>query len=172
MINIMLVSIIVAKGNNNQIGFKNKLPWNVKEDLKYFKNLTTGHHILMGRRTFESIGKALPNRTTMVITRNQNFVKPDNVLVFDCSYKAMDFAKSKGENEIFICGGATIYKFFIENNLADKIYLTNVNYDGEGDTFFPELNKNDWELAEKTPFYKNKDNEYNGSFDVLIKKRG
>ncbi|MBR2140807.1 MAG: dihydrofolate reductase [Rickettsiales bacterium] len=166
----MKVSMIVARGKHNQIGKDNKLLWSIKDDMKNFKNLTTGHHILMGRKTFESIGKALPNRTNMVITRNTNFVAPKDVLVFDCSYKAMDFAKSKGENEIFVCGGYTIYKFFLENNLLDRIYLTEVDYDGDADTFVPEINVNEWKVTELLKFEKSDVNEYSGRILCLDKK--
>ncbi len=145
----MLISLIVAKGNQNQIGKNNKLLWKVKDDLQNFKQLTTGHHILMGRKTFESIGKPLPNRTTLIITANKNFKKQENCEIFDCSYKAIEYAKSKGETELFVCGGSLIYNFFIENNLIDKLYLTNIDYNGEADKFFPEINYNNWKIINK-----------------------
>ena len=166
----MKISIVVAAGKNNQIGKGNKLLWNIKDDLKHFKNLTLNHHILMGRRTFESIGKALPKRTNMIITRNTNFVAPKECLIFDCSYKAIDFAKNNRETELFVCGGATIYKFFLENNLVDNIYLTKIDFDGEADSFFPELNMEDWSVENISSFEKNEVNEYGGEIFVLKKK--
>lgn len=166
----MKISIIVAKGKNNQIGKDNKLLWKVKDDLKNFKNITVGHHILMGRRTFESIGKCLPNRTNMVITRNKNFVIPQDCFVFDCSYKAIEYAKNNNETELFVCGGNTIYKFFLENNLVDRIYLTEVDFDGDADTFFPEISKDDWNCKTILDFEKNDTNEYSGKILLLEKK--
>ena len=163
----MKVSIIVAIGKNNQTGLNNKIPWNVKDDMKHFKNLTTGHHILMGRKTYESIGKPLPNRTNLIITANKNFVKPDDAYVFDCSYKAMDFAKSRGEDEIFITGGSTIYKFFMENKLADRIYLTRLDYDGDADAYFPKIDNKEWKVVSSEAFQKNDRNEYGGVFETL-----
>lgn len=165
----MKISIIVAIGKNNQIGKSNRLLWNIKDDLKHFKNLTLNHHILIGRRTFESIGKALPKRTNMIITRNANFIVPKECLIFDCSYKAIDFAKNNGETELFVCGGATIYKFFLENNLVDNIYLTKVNFDGEADSFFPKLNIKDWKVEKISSFEKNEINEYGGEIWLLQK---
>lgn len=166
----MLISLIVAKGNQNQIGKNNKLLWKVKDDLQNFKQLTTGHHILMGRKTFESIGKPLPNRTTLIITANKNFKKQENCEIFDCSYKAIEYAKSKGETELFVCGGSLIYNFFIENNLIDKLYLTNIDYNGEADKFFPEINYNNWKIINKKIIDKNNFNEYCGEMLTLVKK--
>ncbi len=166
----MLISLIVAKGNQNQIGKNNKLLWKVKDDLQNFKQLTTGHHILMGRKTFESIGKPLPNRTTLIITANKNFKKQENCEIFDCSYKAIEYAKSKGETELFVCGGSLIYNFFIENNLIDKLYLTNVDYNGEADKFFPKIDYNNWKIINKKIIDKNNFNEYCGEMLTLVKK--
>ena len=136
----MIVSIVAAIGKNGQLGIDNKIPWTLKEDMQNFKDLTLNHHILMGRRTFESIGgKPLKNRINLLVTRNKN-IDPKGCEVFDCSYKAMDFAKSNKEKEIFIIGGTTIYKFFLDNNLADKMYITETTYDGNADTFFPNFN--------------------------------
>lgn len=166
----MLVSLIVAKGKRNQIGKNNKLLWRIRDDLQNFKKLTTGHHILMGRKTFESIGKPLPNRTTLVITANKNFVKQENCEIFDCSYKAIEYAKNKGETELFVCGGSLIYDFFIKNNLIDKMYLTNVDYDGDADKFFPEINFNNWNLIDKKIFDKNEVNDYSSEVLTLVRK--
>ena len=166
----MKVSIIVAIGKNNQTGLNNKIPWNVKDDMKMFKTLTTGHHVLMGRKTYESIGQPLPNRTNLIITANKNFVKPDGAYIFDCSYKAMDFARDRGEEEIFICGGTTIYNFFMENKLADRIYLTKIDYDGKADTYFPKIDENEWEITSSKEFLKNDKNEYGGTFNILDRK--
>lgn len=166
----MLISLIVAKGNQNQIGKNNKLLWKIRDDLQNFKQLTTGHCILMGRKTFESIGKPLPNRTTLIITANKNFKKQENCEIFDCCYKAIDYAKNINETELFICGGSLIYDFFIKNNLVDKLYITNVDYDKEADKFFPKIDYNEWNLIDKKIIDKNKFNEYHGEILTLVRK--
>lgn len=165
----MIISLIAAIGKNRQLGVNNKIPWNVKEDIKNFKKLTFGHHILMGRKTFQSIGKALPGRVNIVITRNNKF-EYKNCLVFDCSYKAIEFAEKNGETELFIIGGASIYDFFLKNNLANKIYLTEVNYDGNADTFFPKFKKEEWKILEQKEFSKQEEDNCSGKFVIMKKK--
>ena len=165
----MQISLIVAKGKHNQIGKNNQLLWKISDDMKNFKKLTLNHHILMGRKTFESIGKALPKRTNIIITRNKNFIAPEECFIFDCSYKAIDFAKQNNETELFICGGNTIYKFFLENNLVDKMYITEVDFDGEADTFFPEIDYSKWKITDTLTFSKNELNEYSGKIITLEK---
>ena len=165
----MIVSIIAAIGKNGQLGIDNKIPWTLKEDMQNFKDLTLNHHILMGRRTFESIGgKPLKNRINLLVTRNKN-IDPKGCEVFDCSYKAMDFAKSNKEKEIFIIGGTTIYKFFLDNNLADKMYITETTYDGNADTFFPNFNKSEWKIVETKDFKKNSEDTCSGWLVVYEK---
>ena len=165
----MIVSIIAAIGKNGQLGIDNKIPWTLKEDMQNFKNLTLNHHILMGRRTFESIGgKPLKNRINLLVTRNKN-IDPKGCEAFDCSYKAMDFAKSNKEKEIFIIGGTTIYKFFLDNNLADKMYITETTYDGNADTFFPNFNKSEWKIVETKDFKKNNKDTCSGRLIVYEK---
>ena len=165
----MIVSIIAAIGKNGQLGIDNKIPWTLKEDMQNFKDLTLNHHILMGRRTFESIGgKPLKNRINLLVTRNKN-IDPKGCKVFDCSYKAMDFAKSNKEKEIFIIGGTTIYKFFLDNNLADKMYITETTYDGNADTFFPNFNKSEWKIIETKDFKKNNKDTCSGWLIVYEK---
>ena len=165
----MIVSIIAAIGKNGQLGIDNKIPWTLKEDMQNFKDLTLNHHILMGRRTFESIGgKPLKNRINLLVTRNKN-IDPKGCEAFDCSYKAMDFAKSNKEKEIFIIGGTTIYKFFLDNNLADKMYITETTYDGNADAFFPNFNKSEWKIVETKDFKKNNKDTCSGRLIVYEK---
>lgn len=165
----MIVSIVAAIGKNGQLGIDNKIPWTLKEDMQNFKDLTLNHHILMGRRTFESIGgKPLKNRINLLVTRNKN-IDSKGCEVFDCSYKAMDFAKSNKEKEIFIIGGTTIYKFFLDNNLADKMYITETTYDGNADTFFPNFNKSEWKIVETKDFKKNNKDTCSGRLIVYEK---
>lgn len=133
-----LISIIAAIGENKELGKDNKLLWNIPEDLKRFKELTTNHPVIMGRKTFESIGKPLPNRTNIVITRDKNF-QVKNCLVVHSLEEAIELAKIKDNEEIFIIGGGQIYQQAI--NLADKLYLTIVKGNFGADTFFPDYSR-------------------------------
>ena len=133
------VSIIVAMSKNRVIGVKNSLPWHISEDLKRFKRLTTGYPIIMGRKTFESIGKPLPERRNIVISRNQN-LKLQDVEVVKSIEDALKICSS--ENLIYIIGGEQIYNLAMP--YANNIHLTEVNKEVEGDAFFPEFDKNEW----------------------------
>jgi dihydrofolate reductase len=130
----MIISIIAAVSNNNVIGKDNKLPWHLPGDLKRFKELTTGHTIIMGRKTFESIGRPLPSRRNIVVTRNKDY-KADGVEIIHSIKEALDLVKN--EDEVFIIGGEEIYKLALP--MANKIYLTRINKEYDGDAFFPEL---------------------------------
>lgn len=136
----MQLCMIVAVGKNGQIGKDNKLLWHIPEDLKMFKELTSGHHIIMGRKTFESIGKPLPNRTSVVLSRN-NF-KQDGIFTCENIEDAIELCKKRGESKAFIIGGAKLYASTLEK--IDILYLTNVDYDGDADTYFPKLNTLEW----------------------------
>lgn len=133
----MKISIIAAIGNNGELGLDNHLLWRIPEDLKNFKRLTSGHHILMGRKTFDSIGFALPNRISLVLTSSDNVSTTDNVRPFKELNSAITCAKESGETELFIIGGAEIYSLAICRNVVDKIYLSRIDYSGEADAFFP-----------------------------------
>jgi dihydrofolate reductase len=133
----MTISIIVAVAENQAIGYNNQLLWRLKEDLQRFKSLTMGHHIIMGRKTYESIGKPLPGRTSVVITRDLNF-KAEGCRVVH----SLEEALKVEDSEVFIIGGAEIYNQALP--LADKIYLTRIHASFPGDTFFPELDLNEW----------------------------
>lgn len=145
---MMKISIIVAVAKNNVIGAKNKLLWHLDGDLPRFKKITTGHHILMGQKTFESIGKMLPGRTSLILSFDENYKVPGG-FVFKTPEEAVEFAKNAGDEELMIIGGGMIYKYFLP--LADKIYLTKVLKDYEGDVFFPEINMNEWKEIENEP---------------------
>lgn len=133
------ISIIVAMSKNRVIGVKNSLPWHISEDLKRFKRLTTGYPIIMGRKTFESIGKPLPERRNIVVSRNQN-LKVQDVEVVKSIEDALKICSS--ENLIFIIGGEQIYNLAMP--YANNIHLTEVNKEVEGDAFFPEFDKKEW----------------------------
>ena len=149
----MIVSIIVAMGPRREIGLDNKLPWHIPEDLKNFKKLTLGHHILMGRKTHESIlasfGKPLPKRQTIVVTRNQGF-KAEGCLVAHNITEAIELAKAQGETELFICGGAEIYAQAFP--YATKLYLSFVNYSGKADAYLPDFDLNSFKQLERNTY--------------------
>ena len=161
----MKISIIVAVAKNNIIGKENKLPWFLPSDLKYFKEKTMKHHILMGRKTFESINSTLPGRKIIVASRkNQSFNKKD-VIIVDSITKGINLAKNNGEPELFIVGGATIFdKTLI---LTDKIYITKIEKEFEGDAYFPEINSTDWRLLNSSEIF----SENNLNFRFMIYKR-
>lgn len=129
-----MISLVVARSENHAIGVANRLPWHIPEDLKRFKQITSGHPMIMGRKTFESIGKALPNRTNIVVTRNLSFTAP-GVLRAGSLDEALELAaRSPGAEEIFVIGGSEIFTLAIPR--ADRIYLTEVHRVVEGDAFF------------------------------------
>lgn len=135
----MDISIIVAIAENNVIGDNNQLIWHIPGDLKRFKALTMGHHIIMGRKTWESIGRALPGRISIVVSRNPNYLA-DGAIVVTSLEDAL--AKAQLDNEVFIIGGAQIYEQALP--LANKLYLTQVHKAFEGDVSFPNIDKNLW----------------------------
>jgi dihydrofolate reductase len=143
----MMISIIVAIGNNNEIGNSGKLLWKLPADLKNFKSITIGHHVIMGRKTFESIGKPLPGRTTVIVSRQKD-LKVEGCLTSASLENALKIAKTNGDDEAIVIGGGEIYKLALP--LADKIYLSKVDYNGEADTFFPTLDLEQWVSKEIT----------------------
>jgi dihydrofolate reductase len=145
----MKLSLIVAVAENGVIGHNNQLIWHLPNDLKQFKRLTTGHCIIMGRKTFESIGKPLPNRTSIIISRNLE-LKIDGCITVDSLENAILFAKQIEDEEAFIIGGAEIYRLALP--IVDKIYLTEVHHTYEGDTFFPTIDKTIWQETHREDF--------------------
>ncbi len=133
------VSLIVAMAKNRVIGIDNTLPWRLPADLKHFKTLTMGHHIVMGRKTYESIGKPLPGRTSVVVTRNPEYAAP-GVIVASSLQAAISACGD--DDEIFVIGGAELYQQAIA--LADRIYLTEIDADISGDAYFPEFKLDEW----------------------------
>lgn len=163
----MRVSFIVAKSLNNVIGIGNKLPWHLKDDLQNFKKITMGHHILMGRKTFESIGKALPGRMSLVVSSEPR-ANQDSVLWFNSIFRAIKQAERSGETELFIIGGEKVFKAAL--SLADRIYLTTVEAELKGDAFFPELSQKHWKVVSEKTFEKNADNDHSFLFQILDRK--
>ncbi len=164
----MRISMIVAKSLNHAIGLNNKLPWHLKGDLQNFKKLTTGHHMIMGRKTFESLGKPLPGRMHLVVS-NEPREATENVLWFNSLLRAMKHAERQGESEVFIIGGAQIYKAAM--TLIDRLYLTEVHAEVQGDTFFPSLSLKNWNVISETRFEKDAENDYAFSLRVLDRKK-
>ena len=163
-----MISIIVATAENGVIGKDNQLLWKLSADLKQFRTLTTGHSVIMGRKTFESIGRPLPNRTNIVISRQQDLTLPEEVLKANSLEKAIGIAKNyAGNEEIFIIGGGNIYAQALE--LTDKVYLTEVKTTIAGDTFFPKLSADTWREISRISHQKDEKNEHDFDFVELIK---
>ena len=166
-----MTTIIAAIAHNNALGKDNDLIWHLPKDMQFFKEKTTGHHVIMGRKNFESIPhkfRPLPNRTNIIITRQSDYKAEDSIVVNSVE-EALKVAKSNGENEAFIIGGGQIYKLALDADLVDRIYLTRIHHSFDGDTFFPELNS-DWEEVNREDCFKDERNKYNYSFIVLEKK--
>ena len=160
-----IITLIAAASENNVIGKDNKLIWHLSDDLKHFKELTKGHHVIMGRKTFESMPKALPNRTNIVITRKTDYQANDAIVV-NSLQQALKHSES--DNQPFIIGGGEIYKLAIEN--ADRIELTRVHTSIEGDAYFPEINTNLWEEVSSEKKFKDDKNEFDYTFYRYNKK--
>ncbi len=140
-----MISFIVAMSENRVIGVGNRLPWHIPEDLKRFKRITSGHPVIMGRKTFDSIGKPLPGRANIVITRNKDWAVP-GVLIVNSLDDAITLAeKQTGSNEIFILGGGQIFQEALPR--ADRIYLTIVHTEIQGDTYFPEFDAKNYKAT-------------------------
>ena len=161
-----MLSIIVAKAQNNIIGKDNKLLWHIPEDLKMFKKLTTGHIIIMGRKTFESLGRVLPNRKHIVFTQNPDFkINNENVKVIHSMLEIQEYIENKEEN--FVIGGAMIYNLLMP--YTNKMYITEIHKDFEGDTVFPKINLDIWKEVSRE---KGKDvKENNLDYDFVIYER-
>jgi dihydrofolate reductase len=134
------LSIIVAVAKDNVIGYHNALPWHLPEDLKHFRALTTGHHIIMGRKTYESLGRLLPDRTTVIVTRNLHY-KVEGALIANSLQAAMALCQT--DDEVFVIGGAALYGDALA--LANKLYLTDIELSVAGDVFFPQIDKSQWQ---------------------------
>ena len=160
------LTIIVAAGENNAIGKDNKLIWHLSDDLKRFKSLTNNHHIIMGRKTFESFPKPLPNRTHIVITRQLNYQVPEGVLIVNSLEEAVNIVKN--DDQAFIIGGGEIYKQAM--SLANKIEITRVHENFEADAFFPKIDSTIWKETKNTFHGKDKNHKYSFSFLTYQKK--
>ncbi|MFN7014985.1 MAG: dihydrofolate reductase [Bacteroidia bacterium] len=165
-----MISIIVAVAENNAIGKNNQLLWHLPADMKIFREKTTGHCVITGRKNYESIPekfRPLPNRTNIVITRQNNYTALGAIVVSSL-HEAIEKAKATGDDEIFIIGGGEIYAQSI--SIADKIYLTKVHHTFDADTFFPQINMNEWDIISSSEYPADEKNIYAFTFIELKRK--
>jgi dihydrofolate reductase len=160
------LAILAAVASNRTIGLNNTLPWHLPADLKHFKALTLGQIIVMGRRTYESIGRPLPGRTNIVLTRQQDLNLPDVSLAQSIEEAVNRYADS--DKAIFIIGGATLYQQALP--LCQRLYLTEIQQDFPGDTFFPEFNRNDWQEISREIHHASDSSEMEFHFVVLDRR--
>ncbi|MBM4762040.1 dihydrofolate reductase [Bacillus sp. B15-48] len=160
-----MISLIWAMDENRVIGSYNKLPWHIPGDLKFFKKVTMGHPIVMGRKTHESIGKPLPGRENIIITRDRQY-KSEGCLVLHSIDELLEY-ESKTAEEVFVIGGAEIFKEIIPH--ANRLYLTMIHHQFDGDTYFPVFHMDEWELETRQIGIKDEKNPYD--YEFLIYKR-
>ena len=160
-----MLTLIAATSTNNALGKDNQLVWHLPDDFKRFKTLTSGHYIIMGRKTFESFPKPLPNRTHVIITRNKNYKAPGGCIVVSSLEKAIEICPKN--EEVFIIGGGEIYKQSID--IADKVELTRVHTTVDADTFFPEINPEKWEVIFEEEHTKDEKHAFDFTFLTFIK---
>jgi len=163
----VIISLIVAMDEKRGIGKGGKLPWHLSSDLKRFRELTMGHHVIVGRKTYESIGKPLPGRHMIVVTRNATLIS-EGCLVAGSVSDAIDLARSRGETEAFVIGGAEIYARALDK--ANRIHLTQVHAEVDADTFFPELETSAWAEKESAHHPADDKNQYAFTFKLLEKQ--
>jgi len=165
----MTISTIVAVANNFAIGKDNQIPWYLPADLKYFKKTTLGHHIIMGRKCFQSIGRPLPKRTNVVLSRDPLFIISSTVMAYSIE-EALAIAHENGEDEVFIIGGGMIYEQ--TKDLWDKLYLTEVDIDvPDADIFFPTIDWEQWNLISEQKCHPDEKNKYNYRFSIHQRKQ-
>lgn len=162
-----MIAIVVAVADNHVIGKDNQLIWHLPADLRHFKQKTMGHPMIMGRKTFESIGKPLPGRTTIIVTRQENF-QAEGCLVAHSVQEAIDLGRELDKEQVSIVGGAEIYKQAMP--FVDTLYLTRVHHTFDGDTYFPELQEKEWEQVSMERHEPDEKNRYSYSFIELRRK--
>ncbi|WP_110112260.1 dihydrofolate reductase [Bacillus sp. CGMCC 1.16541] len=161
-----MISLIAAMDKQRLIGKENDLPWRLPEDLKHFKKITTGHTVVMGRKTFESIRKPLPNRTNVIVT-HQKAYQPDGTTVVH-SLDELENLDQELNDELFVIGGATLYEQMI--NVASRLYITHIDEVFEGDTYFPEIDLTKWKVVTKEQGPKDEKNPYTYYFTMYERK--
>ena len=160
-----MITLIAAVAENNALGKDNQLLWHLPDDFKRFKSVTSGHHIIMGRKTFESFPKPLPNRTHIIISRQKDYW-PEGCIVVDSLQKAIDACP--GNEETFVIGGGEIYKQSI--GIADKLDITKVHSSFNGDTFFPEINLDEWQRVSSEFHPKDGKHKFDFTFETYLRK--
>ncbi len=168
----LTVSLIVAAAENGVIGRDGELPWRLRDDLKRFKAITMGHPIIMGRATWESIGRALPGRHNIVLTRQVDYVADGATVVNSpaAALAAVSGTEGNGSSDVMIIGGGDIYALFLP--MAQRIYLTRVHAAVDGDAYFPELDEGEWTTVDEESHAAGPDNDYSFSFVTLERNRG
>ncbi|QED48322.1 dihydrofolate reductase [Cytobacillus dafuensis] len=161
-----MISLIWAMDENRVIGRNNELPWHIPEDLKFFKRTTMGQPIAMGRKTWDSLGRPLPGRDNIVVTRNPSF-SYEGCTVLNSIEELMEFSNQR-DDEIFVIGGAEIFKLVLP--FTDRLYLTRIYHRFEGDTYFPEINFSEWELISKEKGLKDEKNPFDYEFEIYKRK--
>lgn len=164
----MILSIIAAVDQKGGIGLKNQIPWHLPGDLIRFKKITLGHHLILGRKTYQSIGNPLPGRTMIVLSSNPDFSLQGS-LTASSLLEALELARSREEKEVFVIGGGEIYRQALP--LADRMYLTRVHASQQADTWFPDWNQEDWEMICSQEVPADKDNPYRSTFQYLVRKK-
>lgn len=165
----MIVSIIVAKANNNAIGLNGELPWHLPSDMKHFQKSTAGHHVVMGRKTYQSLGKPLPGRTHIIVSRNPDFEVSKGHYVTHSVEEAIELGKTLAVNKLFILGGAEVYRLSLP--IADEMIITEINTEPEADTFFPDFNRADWQVVGKEYVPKDEKNKFDHTFVTYHRKK-
>ncbi len=159
----MNVSIITAMDKNRLIGRNNNLPWRLPKDLEYFRRITMGKRIIMGRKTYEAIGRLLDGRENIIITRNKNFIIKNGIVI----HSLKELLEKYNNEELFVIGGGEIYKQFLP--YANKLYITKIHHEFEGDTYFPWINNNEWTEIYIEKGVQNKENPYKYFYHVYEK---
>jgi dihydrofolate reductase len=163
----MIISCIVAVAKNNVIGKDNDIPWYLPADLQYFKKVTLNHAVIMGRNCYESIGRPLPKRTNIIVTRDPYFISSVCYVVRSIE-EALSTALEQGEEEVFIIGGGQIYEQ--TKGIWDKLYITEVDLEVEGDVFFPEISTEEWTLVSESPQARNEKNIHDYTFKLYERR--
>jgi dihydrofolate reductase len=167
----MTISMIAALTRNRLIGVNNGLPWHLPDDMKYFMQTTKGHHVIMGRKNYDSIPekfRPLPNRTNIVVSRQANLQLPQCEVVHSLK-EGLDLARNADESETFIIGGSAIYQLGMP--VADRLYLTEIQAELSGDTYFPEFDKKQWSEVSRTPHASDARHAYGFEFVIYERKK-
>nr|AIA12852.1 Dihydrofolate reductase [uncultured bacterium] len=164
----MIISMVVAAADNNVIGKDNRLLWRLPNDMAFFKNVTWGMPVIMGRKTFQSLGKPLRGRTNIIITANKHFNPGNGVIVANSIAEAVEQAEATDAKECFVIGGGEIYKQSMGK--ANRIYMTRVHVSPSGDAFFPSINESEWKKISSAPFNADEKHAYSYTFEIWQRK--